>query len=75
MAESTAQNGSGTNFKVNDRVQRASGKGPLGFVTSIRTDSLAVSSTREESGILLGVQWDNGSYSFFTPTSLKHHSA
>lgn len=75
MAESSAHNGNAIEFKEKDRVQRTNGQGPLGFVVSIRHDSAAVSSTREESGVLVGVNWDNGSYSFFTPSALKHHKA
>ena len=55
---------------VKKRVMRADGVGIQGVVVSIREDALATGD-KSEQGIVVGVRWDNGTYSYFTPERLK----
>jgi len=61
----------GVELKISDRVRRVDGQGTNGLVKTIRHDSLASASIRDEKGLLIGVQWDNGTYSYLTPESLR----
>ncbi len=49
-------------------VIRADGEGCRGKVTSISEDPVAKG---DEKGITVGVHWDNGTFSYFTPEALK----
>ncbi len=62
--ESTELNG----IAVDTRVIRAEGEGCRGVVTSVREDPVAKG---DERGVVVGVQWDNGTFSYFTPDALK----
>jgi len=55
-------------IEMDARVVRADGTGCKGIVSSVREDSIAKG---DERGIIIGVQWDNGTYSYFTPDALK----
>lgn len=57
-------------FKINDRVKRNQLSGCLGTVREIRIESSASTQAQRERGILVCVQWDNGTVSFFSPESL-----
>jgi len=59
-------------FKVNDRVQRATGKGCLGVVKDLRSEITAAGRSEEkEKNLMLNVQWDNGTLSYLSPSSLE----
>ena len=68
-----AEENSGKNkkFKEKGKVKRVQGSPALGIVTSIRADSGGGASERGERGIMVGVQWDNGTFSYFTPDALE----
>lgn len=65
----TTESKGGTNLNgtlaVNDRVKRKGGKGCFGIVREIRQEVTASSELREP-GLNIGVQWDNGTFSFFS---------
>lgn len=63
----TKQNGM---LAINDRVKRKGGKGCFGIVKEIRQEVTASSELREP-GLSIGVQWDNGTYSFFSVEGLE----
>lgn len=67
MTEDKMSNRNG--FEIDARVMRADGTKIVGVITSVREDSQA-SSDRSERGVVLGVQWDNGTFSYFTPNQL-----
>lgn len=50
------------------RVVRTEGEGCRGVVTSVREDPVAKG---DERGVVVGVQWDNGTFSYLTPDALK----
>ena len=58
-------------IKENDRVKRIQGASTQGLVTLIRTDSGGGAAERGERGVMIGVQWDNGTFSYFTPDALE----
>lgn len=53
---------------VNDRVKRVSGQGCHGIVKDVRVET--TSATSKEKPLLVLVQWDNGTASYFAPESL-----
>lgn len=53
---------------VSSLVIRADGEGCRGKVASISEDPIAKG---DERGITVGVQWDNGTFSYLTPDALK----
>jgi hypothetical protein len=55
-------------ISISSVVIRADGEGCRGQVTSISEDPVAKG---DERGITVGVQWDNGTFSYFTPEALK----
>lgn len=57
-------------IKVSDRVKRSNGESCVGTVKEIRFESTAAKSENKEKNPIIGVQWDNGTYSFFTPEAL-----
>jgi hypothetical protein len=59
-------------FEVNDRVKRATGTGCLGTVKDVRSDITVTSQEAREKGILLNVQWDNGTLSYLSPDVLEN---
>lgn len=58
-------------IKEADVVRRIQGTPIRGVVTSIRNDSGGGASSRGERGVMIGVKWDNGSFSYFVPDSLE----
>ena len=56
-------------FKKKQRVKRADGSGCLGTVVEIQDES-DKGSEHNEKGVLISVQWDNGTYSYFTPEGI-----
>ncbi len=59
-------------FKVNDRVRRVTGQGCWGVVKDVRSE--VTSAGRPEEGnknLMINVQWDNGTLSYFSPASLE----
>jgi len=57
-------------ISVDGKVVRADGTGVRGVVVSIR-EEIGTKAVSSESGIIIGVQWDNGTLSFFTPDALR----
>ena len=69
MAEATT---SQKKFKPNDRVRRTSGKGSLGYVKDVRSEiTSAGHSDDKEKNLMINVQWDNGTLSYFSPGALE----
>jgi hypothetical protein len=58
-------------FKVNDRVKRVSGSGCLGVVKEIREEIVGTSGDTKDKAVLVKVQWDNGTLSYFSPEALE----
>lgn len=58
-------------FKKGDRVKRKDGKGALGIVEDIREEVTKKAGDPDEQGLLVSVQWDNGTFSYFAPESLE----
>lgn len=52
------------------RVQRKSGSRSLGTVKEIRTEVTASTGEMGDKGLMVVVDWDNGTQSYFTPNSL-----
>ena len=57
-------------IKEKDKVRRHDQKGPFGVVSALRYDSAGGNSDRHEKGVIIGVQWDNGTFSYLTPDAL-----
>ena len=70
MAAETNGNGS-KKFNQSDRVRRADGTGSYGVVVAVRNDAAGTPGDKGDKGIIVGVQWDSGSYSLFTPEALE----
>lgn len=64
-------------FKVGDRVARAFNEsefssGGKGIVKEIHEETIQQGDSREKDRpVIVGVQWDNGTISFFGPAGLK----
>jgi len=61
-------------LKQGDRVIRKGGEGCQGEVVSVRAEVTSSTGSTDEKGLLVNVQWDNGTYSYFTPTNLERVS-
>ena len=59
-----------TTLKVKDRVTRSDAIGSKGTVTSVRLDAISPTGDRRDRGVTIGVQWDNGTFSYFDPAGL-----
>lgn len=58
-------------FKENDRVRRAGAPGSLlGTVKMIRHEIQSAAHERREPPVMVQVQWDNGTLSYFGPEGL-----
>ena len=63
-------------FKEGDRVIRVNTPGSQGTVKEIREETVQSGDSREKDRpAIIGVQWDNGTLSFFGVAGLKHISA
>lgn len=58
-------------LKVKDRVVRKTGSACVGTVVDIRTEITNSSVDPKDRGLLVQVQWDNGTLSYFTPEGLE----
>lgn len=58
-------------FDVDDRVKRKEVEGCCGTVTEVRAEVTASTGDTSEKGLMVVVQWDNGTHSYFTPQSLE----
>lgn len=58
-------------FKVNDRVKRIKGVGCHGIVKELKTEVTAARADSKDKPVMITVQWDNGTFSYFTPESLE----
>ena len=58
-------------IKKDQRVKRKSGTGCLGTVQSVRSETTASTGDLTSKGLLVQVQWDNGTLSYFTPDALE----
>lgn len=66
--DSMAQN----QFKVGDKVIRIHTPGCQGVVKDVREETVQQGDSRErERPVIIGVQWDNGTVSFFGPSGLQ----
>lgn len=62
----------GNRFKVNDRVKRSrEAVGSLGTVKDVRQETTSTTHENREKGILITVQWDNGTFSYHGPAGLE----
>ena len=57
--------------KVNDRVKRKGRDGSLGTVKNIKEEVIGTKGDAKDRGLLIEVQWDNGTLSYFDPESLE----
>ena len=62
-------------FKENDRVRRIGSSACAGTVKGLRTELTATTVEAREKGLLVGVLWDNGTMSYFSPESLESAEA
>lgn len=53
------------------RVKRKVGRGSVGTVREIRTEVTASGGDPTDKGLMVVVDWDNGTQSYFTPNSLE----
>ena len=60
-------------FKEKERVRRANHTGCLGYVREIRfeLENSGLSAEARERGAMVGVIWDNGTFSYFAPEGLE----
>ncbi len=61
-------------FQAEDRVKRKDGEGCFGIVHEVRSEVTATSGDSSERGLLVIVNWDNGTTSYLTPASLEKAS-
>lgn len=54
-----------------DRVRRSTGEGCLGTVLDVRTEVVVSTLEMKEKGLIVAVQWDNGTMSYFGPEGLN----
>ena len=73
MAEAAkSESNSSKKFKVNDRVRRSNGQGCSGVVKDIRSEVTSAGHREDkEKNVMINVQWDNGTLSYFSPMSLE----
>lgn len=63
-------------FKVGERVIRVHLPGSQGTVKEVREETIQQGDSRDkERPLIIGVQWDNGTLSYFGPAGLKSVSA
>ena len=60
-----------TDLKVNDRVKRLGFQGCYGAVKEIREEIVGTSGDTTDKAVMVKVQWDNGSLSYFSPEALE----
>jgi len=58
-------------LEVSDRVRRKEMRGCLGRVKDIRAEVTLSAADTKEKALLVSVQWDNGTLSYFTPDALE----
>ncbi len=58
-------------FKEKDRVKSTRSKGSLGTVIQVRKEAITNSASKKAIPELIKVQWDNGTKSYFDPSSLE----
>ena len=63
-------------FKEKDRVRRVSGAGSNGTVKEIRfeLENSGLSEEARQKGAMIGVLWDSGTLSYFSPDALESAS-
>ena len=57
--------------KVDDRVRRVGRSGPVGTVKSLREEVIGSSGEAGKKEVLVKIQWDNGTLSYFSPESVE----
>ena len=57
--------------KVNDRVKRIGRQGCLGLVKAVKEEVVGTTGDKKDKGLLVEVQWDNGTVSYFAPEGLE----
>lgn len=58
-------------IKENDRVKRAAAAGCLGTVKEIKKEIAGSSTDPTEKGLMVSVEWDNGTISYMAPEALE----
>lgn len=58
-------------LKVNDKVKRITGMKNVGVIKDIRSEVTATSQEAKDKGLLVQVQWDNGTLSYLGPEGLE----
>lgn len=58
-------------FKISDRVRRVKKAGPLGTVKALREEVVGSSGEANRKEVLVKIQWDNGTLSYFAPESIE----
>ena len=58
-------------IKVQDRVRRLNQPGCHGVVRELKTEVTAVTPEAREKGLMVTVQWDNGTFSYMGPDALE----
>lgn len=58
-------------YKINDRVRRVKKTGPLGTVKALREEVVGSSGEANRKEVLVKIQWDNGTLSYFAPESIE----
>ena len=57
--------------KVDDRVRRIGKPGPIGTVKALREEVVGSSGEADKKEVLVKIQWDNGTLSYFAPESIE----
>lgn len=66
-----AQTSSECTVKVDDRVRRIGRTAPVGTVKALREEVIGSSGEASKKDVLVKVQWDNGTLSYFAPESIE----
>lgn len=58
--------------EVNSRVRKKNNPGCLGTVKLVREETLGSSGDTRDKSLIVQVQWDNGTLSYFDPESIEN---
>jgi hypothetical protein len=71
LTQLTEEELKGAGIKPEDKVQRRNQPGCYGTVRDVRKEVTASSVDSGTQAFLVSVQWDNGTFSYFTPDALE----
>jgi hypothetical protein len=71
LSQLTEEEMAGAGMKPKDKVQRKSLPGCYGIVKDVRKEVTATSIDTGTQALIVSVQWDNGTFSYFTPDALE----